>query len=601
MSNLTLLDNTYPKAIYFRNVENSAANPSISYEKWAKRWSKLDGIIAKALDEEIPGISGLVQKRLIQYKKDNPKKMLLLHFNGTARQPFFDREHFRNQDWTYFVGTYSTNTINQLDSKIPLKDTSYFRDGDDVVIVPVTDRGELNWELAEQTKLIKISPNKSITLDRGYFGSETNSYKPHRAYLAAHVSQPPYSTKSKQQLWRYNFTNIASNNNMPTRLSNNLSKYLANNGVLSSFDGIVFDVLVNTRSLKHKSRNTPIDYNFDGKNSDLDRIHLQNYSSGVHLFISHLRKQLGHEKLLLADGNEMNQQREVKLLNGIESETWPSHWDPEIEQWSSGLNRHLFWKSRSSLPSFNYIKLGKLPSKNGPSTVPPINFSRLRIAGALLTDSAIAPTIRSNEKGVDSWPELTGLKRNYSSWLGKATSEVTIYRENEISLKHDIKNQGEKSSDIFKKLNKRPIEFNISFYLPESSDVNLELESLSLTSTKNGVSYISIVPNNDISQKNMTWNDSTPFKSSFLFKNLRKGNNLLTFKSDAQEVKILKMNLSKGKFLFYRTFENGVVIANPTRTDFVLKAINIPNKHMPVQSSTIPKKDMVILSNKKTM
>ena len=120
LSDLKIFDEQYPKAIYFRNVENSAANTSISYEKWAKRWSKLDGMVVKALDEEIPGRSKEAQKKFIQYKKDNPSKLMLLHFNGNARDPNFDFDAFHAEDWTYFVGTYSKGSIEPSDTQMIL-------------------------------------------------------------------------------------------------------------------------------------------------------------------------------------------------------------------------------------------------------------------------------------------------------------------------------------------------------------------------------------------------------------------------------------------------------------------------------------------------
>lgn len=283
LSDLTVFDGQHPKAIYFRNVENSAANTAISYEKWAKRWSKLDGMVVKALDEEIPGRSGEAQKKFIQYKKDNPEKLMLLHFNGNARDPNFDLAEFSPEDWTYFVGTYSADAISDQDSFISVKNTSVFKAFDDIAIVPVDSSGSLNWKKAEQVKLLSISNNK-IKVKRALFNTQSENYTKGRAYLAAHVSQPAIAPGSKQALWRYNFTNITDQGGMPQRLAQNLLKYLSKGNALNSFDGIEFDVLADIRGLKHPSRKVAIDYNFDGIASQLDKIAQQQYREGVKRF-----------------------------------------------------------------------------------------------------------------------------------------------------------------------------------------------------------------------------------------------------------------------------------------------------------------------------
>lgn len=571
LSDLKIFDEQYPKAIYFRNVENSAANTSISYEKWAKRWSKLDGMVVKALDEEIPGRSKEAQKKFIQYKKDNPSKLMLLHFNGNARDPNFDFDAFHGEDWTYFVGTYSEGAIDPLDTVITVNDTQVFKNSDDIVIVPVNNMGELDWHKSEQVKLLSIKNESTITVERGVFSTKARSYKKNKAYLAAHVSQPAIAPGSSQALWRYNFSNTSNKDGMPERLAENLIRYLGEGGMLSLFDGVEFDVLADVRGLNHPSRKTPIDYNFDGMASKLDKNFQHQYRIGVYRFLTYLRKALGSEKLILADGNELNQQRAFGILNGIESETWPSHWDPNVEQWSSGINRHLFWKERSFSPSLNYIKIGKLPSKNGPSTVPLANLRRLRVAGALFTDSIISPAHRVKGKGVDKWPELTGQSREYKNWLGKASSEISYYSISDpapvnYTFGKNEKNISYKGSDIhIRKTKNKALKFSLTFELTKVSDLSLEFTAIARSNLINKASFISITPNNSKPQQNMTWADDIPFAGHFYFKDIAKGKNTLTFETDAIELTLNDIKLVRGAELIYREFEEGVVIANPSR------------------------------------
>jgi len=568
LSNLSVFNEQYPKAIYFRNVENSAANTAISYEKWAKRWSKLDGMVVKALDEEIPGRSKEAQRKFIQYKKDNPEKLMLLHFNGNARDPNFDFDAFHAEDWTYFVGTYSADVIGESDSYINVRDASVFKASDDIAIVPVGSNGSLNWKKAEQVKLLSIKNNK-IKVKRGLFDTQIKSYIKGRAYLAPHVSQPAIAPGSKQALWRYNFANTTDKGGMPKRLAQNLLKYLSKGNSLNSFDGVEFDVLADIRGLNHPSRKVAIDYNFDGEASDLDKIAQQQYRVGVKELLTLLRESLGKNKLILADGNEANQQREFSLLNGIESETWPSHWDPNVEQWSSGVNRHLFWQRRSFAPSLNYIKIGKLPNKNAPSTAPSANLRRLRIAGALFTDSVIAPAHRVRGKGIDKWPELTGGARKYGHWLGKVLSDIRYFSSNDpmlinYNLTKEDKNITYQGGDLhFRKTENRALKFSLTFDLDEVSDISLELKAIARSDLISRTSYISITPNNSKIQNNMTWADEIPFESHFYFKDILKGKNTLTFETDAVDLTLNDIKLVKGAKLIYREFEGGVVIANP--------------------------------------
>jgi hypothetical protein len=613
LADLSVFNEHYPKAIYFRNVENSAANTSISYEKWAKRWSKLDGMVVKALDEEIPRRSEEAQKKFIQYKKDNPEKLMLLHFNGNARDPNFDLTAFYPEDWTYFVGTYSADVISENDSDITVRDASVFRTLDDIAIVPVDLKGNLDWKNAEQAKLTAVSGKNKLTVKRGLFNTKIKTYAKGRAYLAAHVSQPAIAPGSDQALWRYNFTNITPQGGMPIRLTHNLMEYLGSDKSLSNFDGVEFDVLADIRGLKHPSRKTPIDYNYDGKASKLDVDHQQKYSQGVHLFLSSLRSELGKDKLILADGNEANQQREFSVLNGIESETWPSHWDPQVEQWSSGINRHLFWKSRSYSPSLNYIKLGKVPNKQGAAQSPPENLRRLRMAGSLFTDTVIAPAYRPKGKGIDNWSELIGDEKNYTTWLGKPLTDIQYLKpEHDDIVEFDIESKEmnfNENADLFtfKKINDREINIALKFKLSNPGDITVTAEvsssSMGKQKAKGRVSYITITPIGDGEQKNMTWSDAASFNSRFYFKNLKKGQNSLTLASDADLVQLTNLRIQYGVEIPYRIFENGVVIANPSRkqvkvstSKFSSIQSTLKKRGLKAKNLTINAKDAVFLS-----
>ncbi|WP_282167758.1 hypothetical protein [Shewanella japonica] len=593
LSSLTIMGEEYPKSIYFRNAENSAANETIPYEKWKNRWSKLDGMVVKALDEEIPGRSGEAQKKFLKYKQEFPQKMMLLHFNGNARDPRFDLDYFKHHDWTYFVGTDAKSKIafSSDTTVIKVNNTDVFKQGwgrgkkgnDDIAIVTRSNNGKLNWGRVEQVKLISINKKQSsITVARGQFNTKPLTFDKGKAYLAPHVAQAPIAPQSDQTLWRYNFSQLGDkadySQSMAQALADNLLSYMSSDGQLATFDGVEFDVLASYRGLGHHTRKNKIDYNFDGQFSSLDNQAADQYRIGVRHFLTQLRHKLGDNKFLLADGNELNQQREFGLLNGIESETWPSHWDPEIEQWSSGMNRHLFWNENCYSPCFSYIKLGELPSKKGPSVAPTENTRKLRVAAALIMDATIAPAYRPKGKKLDNWPELTGGKRKYNSWLGKVVSPPMYYKVSDNKptkciIINDEQNFSVHDSNANDKVIKRKgtgtLQFSCYFSLASADDVVLVMytksKSNNLTPETDQVRYISIVPNDDQSQKNMTWSGNNLFKSRFYFKQLKAGLNNLKFESDAEEIYISEMKITSGAEVMYREFENGLVIANPFR------------------------------------
>ncbi|MDO6617640.1 hypothetical protein [Shewanella sp. 6_MG-2023] len=627
LSSLTIMGEEYPKSIYFRNAENSAANETIPYEKWKNRWSKLDGMVVKVLDEEIPGRSGEAQKKFLKYKQEFPQKMMLLHFNGNARDPRFDLDAFKHHDWTYFVGTDAQGKITSSPDATDIKvnNTDVFKQGwgrgnkgnDDIAIVTRTTDGKLNWERVEQVKLVSINKKQSsITVARGQFNTKPLSFDKGKAYLAPHVAQAPFAKGSEQSLWRYNFTQLGSkadySQSMAQALADNLLSYMSSDGPLSSFDGIEFDVLADYRGFKHQSRKDKIDYNFDGKFSSLDNQAADNYRIGVRHFLTQLRHKLGDNKLLLADGNELNQQREFGLLNGIESETWPSHWDPEIEQWSSGMNRHLFWNDNCYSPCFSYIKLGELPSKKGSSVAPTENTRKLRVAAALIMDATIAPAYRPKGKKIDNWPELTGGKRNYNSWLGKVISPPMYYKISDNKPKNCIivndkqnfsVDESSEKVKIIKRIGTGTLQFSCHFSLASADDVVLVMQTKSksthLTPRTDQVRYISIVPNEDQSQENMTWSGNNVFESRFYFKQLKAGLNNLQFESDAEEIHISDLSITSGAEVMYREFENGLVIANPFRKPILLDIADFTErKNLLIDNRKYEKKDTITIKAK---
>lgn len=607
-----VIGNQFPKALYFRYVENSAASIDVPYERWVKRWSKLDGIVAKGLNEEIPNRSDEALRKFLLFKKENPSKLLLLHFNGTARDPRFNLELYHPLDWTYYTGTTTTGTVLTSDSLIHVKNPSVFRThqsesqnyNDDAVLVPKGERGDLDWGNAEYIKVLKVDHEASIihVQRRAFRQSSLNIGDIHKAYIAPIVTQPPQARGSKQPLWRYNF----SSQSMPSKLASELGGYFMPEGELDSFDGIEFDVLVESRGMKHHSRENYIDYVPDGVFDEGDRKIRQRYASGVYDFLTQLRERLGSEKLILADGGSKKHPRAFHILNGIESEYWPAQGDNTIEQWSTGINRHLFWRDNSVKPSFNYIKLGPLFNGQGKSITPSNNIRRLIIAGSLFTGSAIAPAYRPSGYKLDNWPELTGKRRYYSQWLGKPLGEVNHFVRNNGALHSSTLITGKGSYSLPLKGSISILQEELEVELSKSSDILITVSTMSsLNYEKDEMPwrgeryYLRTQFGNNLELG--SFSGTQPFTSTFFFKSVPAGKQLFTLETEQEGVSISSLSIETGTYIPFREFEHGIVIANPAHTpaSFTLKELPLSLKTKSTISNkrrvTIPEKDASVI------
>lgn len=62
------------------------------------------GIVGKSLGEEKSGDNDRVLEFFNRYKSMHPEHLLLLHFNGQARDPIFQTQPFFAGHWIYYNG-----------------------------------------------------------------------------------------------------------------------------------------------------------------------------------------------------------------------------------------------------------------------------------------------------------------------------------------------------------------------------------------------------------------------------------------------------------------------------------------------------------------
>jgi hypothetical protein len=346
LSRLRVLGEEYPRAFFFRNAEGLAANPRISYEDWDKTFSRLMGIEGKTMDEEVPGRSQRNIEFFTRFKKAHPDQLVLLHYNGNARDPLDAGGKYFAGHWVYQEGAKITADVPAApgETEIHVENARRFRTGigryhnstDDIGLFALKPDGQVDWAAGEQVQLISADPkSNTIRVKRACFGTAPRAFAAGKAYAAAHRVEGPWGPNS-HLLWFYNYAlncpRDAHGRTCADVLVDELAGYFAPAGPLAELDGLEFDVLRNGDVRDDSS-----------------------YGAGVTEFCRRLHEKMGPDRLVMADGWSQNNQRAFGILNGIESEGWPSLKDIEVTDWSGGINRQSFWVRNSAQPQFSYI------------------------------------------------------------------------------------------------------------------------------------------------------------------------------------------------------------------------------------------------------
>jgi hypothetical protein len=407
----------------------------------------------------------------VRYKKRNPSKLVLLHYNGTGRRATDEATtRFFAGHWLYYKGTTLTQPLDARFSAnvLHVEDTSVFRMkryrnsvSDDIAIARVDSRGRPRWETAEHVRLQDIdAPNNTITVRRGMYGTPRHTF-PRGAYLAAHVTTGPYRYEDTPEnnipLWAYNFSTACPRDGQGRNCGDALAEYLGEKlgpgGELSSFDGIVFDVFSWVIRFGYPIQD--IDVNTDGR-PDRGIVGGQNVVGvGVNQFLKALRERLPN-KLILADGHAPREsQRGFGHLNGMESEGYPDKYDIRLDHLSRGENIFGFWTANSATPSFNFMNFRykqRNPERWRNTFIEP-NLSedrsyeklRLALASTLFTDSALTyggreqslpPEVvwRASGTRVRVFDELWKGTAQEQNWLGQPLKPAVHLAEHDPDI-----------------------------------------------------------------------------------------------------------------------------------------------------------------------
>lgn len=432
---LQILSDDHPKAFFFRAAEAQAADPRIDYEVWASRFCRLMGITGKVLEEEVPGRSIYNPEFFRRFKAAHPEQLVLLHYNGNARDPRFERGPFFAGHWLHYLGATILDNVPAQDgiTEIAVSTTDVFRmntgryldKNDDIALCALDDQGRPDWFRCEQVVLESLDAGRGIIrVVRGQYGTQPQAFAAGRAYAAAHVAEGPWGQHSNL-MWFYNYATESPRDAGGQQAwevhAADVARRFQPGGELETFDGIEFDVLF----LEHGSGGREKDMDGDGRPDSGRFDDVSPYALGVWEFTRRIRQQLPG-KLILADGHHPRHQRSAGILNGIESEGWPDAHDTGLEGWSSGLNRHAYWDAFGHRPAFHYINHKFVAPGDAPGQVViqevPFSTHRLVMAAAMFTNAAFCYSYqppREPGEGIGIWDELAMGTARRVGWLGK--------------------------------------------------------------------------------------------------------------------------------------------------------------------------------------
>lgn len=436
-SELPVVSGDYPRVFFFRQSEGWARSGQLEYEAWDAAFSRLMGIEGKVLDEEVPGTSRRNIDFFTRFKRNHPGQLVLLHYNGNARDPRFEREAFFAGHWLYHVGSEILSDVPAEEgiTEIKVADPSLYRTGtgryrdknEDIGLCALDAQGRPDWSRSEQVQLVSVDvENQTIRVRRACYGTQPRAFAGGAAYAAAHASEGPWGRRSNL-MWFYNYATCCPEDAQGRTAwqvhAEDVARRFAEGGELAVFDGLEFDVL----AFRHADRRRPFDCNADGEadNGVIDGVNV--YGLGVNRFLKELRHRMGEGKLILADGQQdAGGQRGFGILNGIESEGFPHIRDAEIANWSGGINRHNYWAAFSREPVFNYINHKFIEPTGQPGVVgrPDVPFSRHRLAfaAAMFTDAALCYSFtppRGDQAVIGVWDEYWAGQEKRLGWLGK--------------------------------------------------------------------------------------------------------------------------------------------------------------------------------------
>ncbi|HYW78809.1 MAG TPA: hypothetical protein VE890_04495, partial [Thermoguttaceae bacterium] len=163
---LRVLGDDYPQAFFFRSSEGMAASGQVPYGRWQQCFSRLMGIEGKVLEEEVPGRAQYNVDFFTRFKREHPDQLVLLHYNGNARDPRYQIEPYFAGHWVYYNGAKILTAVpaeaGETDIRVdnPLlfhtQIGRYRNANEDVGLCMLDDAGRPDWRHCEQVQLVSV-------------------------------------------------------------------------------------------------------------------------------------------------------------------------------------------------------------------------------------------------------------------------------------------------------------------------------------------------------------------------------------------------------------------------------------------------------------
>lgn len=605
--NLEIFSEEFPRSFFFRSSESLAASGDYSYEEWEKIFSRLSGIEGKVLDEEVPGLSVNNVEYFTRFKKDHPEQFVLLHYNGNARDPRTAQHYFAGH-WIYYEGCKSLADIPASSGNltISVENANLFKvnigrygySNEDLGICEIDANGKPNWHYSEQVKLVDVDTNNNtITVTRGCYGTKPMAFKSGNTWIAAHVYEGPFGPEERNPhiLWYYNHSTECPRDADGKQCNDVFAEEIASlfnkGGILELFDGIEFDVLMSNVGDAYPLGDRGADTNCDGLGDNGIISGINKYSIGVIEFCRTLRNLFPEGKLILADSFKKGHQRAFGILNGVESEGWPTLGDPYFNDWTGGVNRILFWKQNGYKPSFSYIN-----HKWGKRVQDDVKFNNHRVVLAaaqcldIVFSNSNSPKPEPGEiNGI--WDELIKGREGKKYWLGKPLSNTRRLAKNThdllngagINIGPPLKNLidpfectsvavEDGNLKIFSKSDNDKVKFTVKNVLTNSPDlfVTFKIKGKPLRNYPEeiGRELSSCIQEEGKSAANpgfVSWFNQEWYQVGIYFRDISSGSVDVIFELEGNEPAwISDFSIHSYPDVMAREFENGVVLINPS-------------------------------------
>ncbi len=444
LDQLEIVTAGHPKAFFFRTVVAQGAK-TLDQDEFVAAFSQLNGAMGASKNFLDPTSPTRENQYLTALKAAYPGQMVSLMASGQGRNPIAMPLDYAGH-WLYFAGTRLTGDIGPGTTILPVEDPSLFKTGigrfgtstDDMVLCRVDAAGHPDWTSAEHLSLVRVNEaDGTIEVKRGLLGSPSTDF-PAGSYIAPHGAEGPWGSATAQRAWFPNFATIYPGDPAQGGATygqvyvDEITRLFGPGGSLAAYDGIQFDVLVwkpGSRDAAGRSWDADGDGAADDLLIDGDNV----YGVGVTDFTRRLRRQpVMAERFITADGHSPNNQRSIHVLNGVESEGFPSVGDLDMLDWSGGVNRMRFWnESRGHAPRLSYVMF-KTGESDKPAVHVPPGLIRLTLAAGPLLDSAVTffnPPPPEAGEAVGIWDELIKGREKEKNWLGQAVGDTVDLAE----------------------------------------------------------------------------------------------------------------------------------------------------------------------------